>query len=364
MKTKLFILICFLLAGKIVYPQAVYIMPESGFHTFNACCGLFYDSGGPSADYSNNESGVVTFCPSVPGQFLSVTFFYFSTDLNDHLRVYNGNDTTLLLGNISGIGMSCIIFDSSDSTNGCLTFKFISDSNSTNTGWEASFVCTPEACTFPPGTNCTNPVIIPSFPYSGCYECTRCMVNDFQSQTGICNTGYAGEDRVYQYTTTGTETVCITMSNTTANSTLAVYSGCPGVTGSICLTPIPMVGNDSMQFTFPAAGTYYIIIDEPSGFSCYDLSIIPCTVGINETGINDSENISITQSTGQIILLWNSNGKPSVIRVYDCRGRLMHSEFTRENHAVFSTVSLAEGMYFVTVNGEGKNSMTKKFVKM
>src|SRR6266496_5056632 len=222
-KTIKLILLCFFLAGKIVYsqsvhttPQAVYIMPSTGVYTYNTCCGLFYDSGGPSANYSNNEYGLATFCPSIPGQYLSVTFFSFSSNFNDHLIIFNGMDTNSSpLANLSGPGISCTRIESGDSS-GCLTFLFTSDATSTSIGWEASFACVPAPCTAVPGTDCANPVIIPSIPHSGCSDCTTCMGNEYNASTpGTCSVSpnNMGDDITYQYTATDPECLNITLNN-------------------------------------------------------------------------------------------------------------------------------------------------------
>lgn len=366
MKTKLLILICLLAAVRCVNAQTIISMPISGTQTVITCNGLFYDSGGPSGNYSNNESGVFTICPDTAGQYVSVSLTSLATEAAfDVLSVYNGTSITspILAPSPLSDNLTCLSPMTSSDTSGCLTFRFITNGSNTQPGWAGNVGCTwtPSATT-PVGSGCSNPVIIPSIPFTDSSRCNQCMGNLYQTHSGICNSTYAGQDRTYRYTTSGPETDCITMSNTTGNPTLAIYMGCPGA-GGVCLTPTPMVGNNTMQFTFPSAGTYYIIIDELSGFSCYDLSITPCAIGIDEASSSSSENISIIQNalTEQITFQWKSE-TASTISVIDCMGRLMCTANFNEGVASFSTASWAHGIYFVKVKGE-KEERVAKFVK-
>ncbi|HLG35518.1 MAG TPA: T9SS type A sorting domain-containing protein [Bacteroidia bacterium] len=366
MKTKLLILIFLLAAVRSVKAQTIINMPISGTQTVTTCHGIFYDSGGAGGNYSNNENGVLTICPDTAGQYVSVSITSFATEAAfDVLSVYNGTSITspiLAPSPLSG-NLTCLSPLTSSDTSGCLTFRFITNGSNTQSGWIGNVGCTwSPTVTTPVGATCANPVVIPSVPFTDSAQCTQCMLNDYTNQSGICNTTYAGEDRVYVYTTTAPETDCITMSNTTGNPALAIYMNCPGA-GGTCLTPTPMVGNNTMQFTFPSAGTYYIIIDEASGYSCYDLSITPCAIGIDETSMSSSENISIIQNplTEQITFSWK-NVAASTISVIDCLGRLMSTANTNEGVASFSTASWARGIYFVKVKGE-KEERVAKFVK-
>jgi hypothetical protein len=216
------------------------------------------------------------------------------------------------LANLSGPGISCTRIESGDSS-GCLTFKFISDGTSTSIGWEASFACVPAPCTAVPGTDCANPVIIPSIPYSGCSDCTTCMGNEYNASTpGTCSVSpnNMGDDITYQYTATGPECLNITLNNVPVITTsLQVYQGCPGA--GICLAYFDSAVNNTLngQVILPGAGTYYIIIDTWNAMSiCYDIDITPCLIGIDEASINGNENISVLYTVpDQVIIGWNNS---------------------------------------------------------
>jgi len=130
--------------------------------SFTTSGGNFYDAGGPSGDYMDNQSDitpsggtVVTLYPSTPGAKVSVTFNSFHTQtrymefgnygkfVDDILYVYNGNSTSAnQIGALQGqAGLGTITSTASD---GSLTFKFVSHAPydappfGTRSGWSAT----------------------------------------------------------------------------------------------------------------------------------------------------------------------------------------------------------------------------------
>ncbi len=370
MKAKQFFLLCFLLAGKISYSQLVYNMPATGTQTDTVCGGIFYDSGGPAANYANSANGILVFYPAIAGQFVMMTFTSIGLgDATDRLRIFSGTDTTTVpLFNVAGPTSSAgcgATLVSTDSACGCLTVHFQSGSTFNASGWRALLYCNPTISIIPPGTNCANPVSISSIPFTDSNQCTECMLNDYQTQSGICNVGYAGEDKVYRYTATGPETVCITTYNATGNTTLAIYSGCPGA-GGFCITPTPMVGNDSLQITFPGAGTYYIIVDATSGFSCYSLDIVSCIVGINENKNPKDGVLIFPNPAANELRIENADLRIKVIEFYNTIGKKV---FQFQNPGLKSQISvdiskLPSGIYFIRMTDADNKSVTGKFVRM
>ena len=105
----------------------------------NACGGMFYDSGGPSGQYADNQFFTATFC-APPGQYISFNFTAFNTEaIFDLLDVYNGPNTAApLIGSYSGTtGPGTII----SSLGGCITFVFESDNSVFLSGWAATITC-------------------------------------------------------------------------------------------------------------------------------------------------------------------------------------------------------------------------------
>ena len=97
--------------------------------TFNQCSGVFYDSGGDSANYANDEDFVVTICPDGPDQFIQLDFTLFSTQMNlDVMTIYDGDDTTApVIGTYSGGGAANnpgTVSASTTSGTGCITIQF------------------------------------------------------------------------------------------------------------------------------------------------------------------------------------------------------------------------------------------------
>ena len=107
------------------------------------CGGNFVDSGGTTGAYSNNENITTTICPTNPGDLVTVTFSSFSLEsCCDSLQIYDGNSTAAtLLGTYTGTTLPPAY--TSTAANGCLTFRFTSDSSVTQTGWISNITCAP-----------------------------------------------------------------------------------------------------------------------------------------------------------------------------------------------------------------------------
>jgi len=255
-----------------------FIQPTTGTVNYSACGGTFYDSGGPSGDYTNGESGTAVFCPSTPGMFVQATFSSFLSENSlDVLTIYNGNSTAApVIGTYSGANIPCSI--TSTAVNGCLTFKFISDGSVTYSGWVATISCVGSAPPSPAGSTCGNAPSI-SLPYSATGQTTTCYGNDYtNSSTGSCATLYeSGEDHVYALTVGSGTCVGISLTNCNTSSIgYQVYQGCPGSVGTTCVGSNGGSNPLSGTVTLPSAGTYYIIVDTWSSPSSanYDISVI------------------------------------------------------------------------------------------
>ena len=103
------------------------------------CGGNFYDSGGDSGNYSNNESNTTTVYPYVAGGTVTVDFTMVDITAGDVLTVYDGpNNSYPSLGNVTTAPVS---FTSTD-TSGTLTFVFTSNASGAGNGWAADVTCT------------------------------------------------------------------------------------------------------------------------------------------------------------------------------------------------------------------------------
>ncbi len=113
--------------------------------TVTTCIGLFYDSGGESGDYNNDEDFVMTFLPGAAGTNIIVEFEQFDVEYNadcnyDWLRIYDGTTTSApLIGEYCGTDSPGTI--EADNEDGALTFEFHSDFSVTEPGWKAVISC-------------------------------------------------------------------------------------------------------------------------------------------------------------------------------------------------------------------------------
>ncbi|WP_298534301.1 fibronectin type III domain-containing protein [uncultured Algibacter sp.] len=99
----------------------------------------FYDSGGPTGNYSNGENTTTTIHPKTMDERVRVVFNSFLVEsCCDRLRIYDGPDTqSPLLGTYrSNPGMLVSTHES-----GALTFLFTSDGSVTSFGWDATVIC-------------------------------------------------------------------------------------------------------------------------------------------------------------------------------------------------------------------------------
>ena len=123
----------------------VYTMTDGSIDT---CNGLFYDSGGATGNYPDNENYTFTICPDTDGQVIQLDFTSFETQTNaDILSIYNASDATdpaTLIGDFSGFNTDdspgTIIATGTNPT-GCLTIVFTSSPGASFSGWQANISC-------------------------------------------------------------------------------------------------------------------------------------------------------------------------------------------------------------------------------
>ncbi len=122
--------------------NAEYLMSNQ---TVTICSAMFYDSGGPDQNYSNNEDLTMTFLPEFEGANIIVEFISFDVEFHancnyDWLKIYNGANTNApLIGTYCGTNSPGTI--EADNAAGALTFHFQSDFSVTRPGWEAVISC-------------------------------------------------------------------------------------------------------------------------------------------------------------------------------------------------------------------------------
>jgi murein DD-endopeptidase MepM/ murein hydrolase activator NlpD len=110
--------------------------PTSWVNT--SCSGIFQDTGGPNATYSNNENYTVTIAPPNASQ-ISMTFYWLDLEQGyDFLYLYDGASTNApLIGVYTGNQNPGTVMASS----GSLTIRFFSDGSVVKQGWSADWIC-------------------------------------------------------------------------------------------------------------------------------------------------------------------------------------------------------------------------------
>ncbi len=105
--------------------------------------GKFYDTGGQTGKYQNNENFILTLSPLDNTRKVRISFASFSIEEDwDYLYVYDGPDTNS--PQVSGspfTGTSITQVITSGHASGALTFRFYSDVYLTDDGWEAGISC-------------------------------------------------------------------------------------------------------------------------------------------------------------------------------------------------------------------------------
>ncbi len=144
------------------------------------CGGNYVDSGSTTAPYSGSENSIVTICPLVLGEEVTVTFTSFNTEATwDGIYVYSGSGIaapSVLMpsanpaGNaggpltLPGAYWGAAIpgpFTGIAANGGCLTFHFLSDPTQNNPGWLADVTCAPPPlCPKPINLTQTTPPVL------------------------------------------------------------------------------------------------------------------------------------------------------------------------------------------------------------
>lgn len=125
-------------------PDGPSIMPPD----LTTCIDTFYDSGGISGSYLNDENWIFSVCPTAPNTciIIDVNAMDIAQD-GDVLTIYNGTTSTgIVLGQYFGpVAGDQLVTDS-----GCFSIAFSSTAAGTAGGWDISWECTTTPCPIPP----------------------------------------------------------------------------------------------------------------------------------------------------------------------------------------------------------------------
>lgn len=229
-----------------------------------------------NSNYLQGLDGVFIFTPSASGN-ISVTLTSASTNVG--IMLYDGCP-------FIGSGSNCVANSQSASGNQSFctnvtsgnTYYLIVDRN-TVAGAIPSYSLTITApASGNTGATCATAVPI-SLPYTITNQTTLCKGDDYNNASPTsCGSVYeSGEDMVFSYTTASAQCIQIALSNTSSIAAgFTVYQGCPSSPSATCLGYVGG-GNVSGNFTLPAAGTYYIVVDSqsPPSFVTFNLDVTP-----------------------------------------------------------------------------------------
>ncbi len=159
---KTVLILCSIVFGERISAQPLEITasPAVTGQTYSTCNGILYASGGVSGSgYENGENWIITLCPDIPGDAITLDFITFNLNTTntstppannaDNFTIYDGNTTSApSLGTYTGNSLAGAIVSANPSnTSGCLTIEF--HSNNSGTGVFASIVTCETPCQRP-----------------------------------------------------------------------------------------------------------------------------------------------------------------------------------------------------------------------
>ncbi|MBI4646244.1 MAG: hypothetical protein HY738_06515, partial [Bacteroidia bacterium] len=308
--------------------------------TITTCSGNFYDSGGPSANYNDDEDYIMTFCTENENEYIKFVFNTFYTESYDRFYVYDGPDTlSPLIFRLSGQAVGSDVPPDIISSDSCITFWFDSDGSTTYSGWNATITCTPEPntiardycvgaahiCNLNGYTGKTSSFYNKDFPGN------MCDIDEGPSPCSLFLGNIHNNSWISFIASDTSATFEVTVSNCTLNEgiQLGVYSGTdcdnfallsdPQLTSGTVGDSTALYNNATHIVTVPfdcspaliPGNMYYIMIDGQSGDVC-DYSIA-ATSGVELAGVDISDtticygtSITIT-ATGGTNFIWSTS---------------------------------------------------------
>ncbi len=115
----------------------IFNMPINGTIEITTCAGLLYDDGGPDANYSNNCDGIAVIRPGLNGAMVHITGTFEVESNYDKIYIYDGESVSgTLIGTYTGTGSLDVV-----STLGALTVEFTSDNSVNKAGFALTLAC-------------------------------------------------------------------------------------------------------------------------------------------------------------------------------------------------------------------------------
>lgn len=146
--------------------------------------GNFYDTGGATGNYQNDERQLWLFQPA-GAQNITLNFTAFNLELNyDYLFIYDGADVNApLIGKYNATSPGTVT-----STGGSLVVEFRSDCGTTSPGWEVAYSSTTQADATPPTTSIASGPLWQTDDFS-------VNITDADNQSGVAQGYYLAGER-------------------------------------------------------------------------------------------------------------------------------------------------------------------------
>jgi len=366
-----------------------------GNGTVTVTNGTFYDSGGSTGQYGNNEDYIMTFTPAVLGQAMQFVFTAFETEANyDYLHIHDGPDVSSPEINGSPFngtsGPGTVV---STHQSGALTFHFDSDVSITKLGWAATFQSL--------GVLSCNPAALPE--------------EICQGNSSILLANASGGTGTYTFAWTPAETLSdptianpVATPDVTTTYTVSIDDGETIITGSVTVTvnPSPQVdlGADAticvyntitLDATVPGAVSYLwtpggyttptIVVDSTGvgigsvtysvvvtgandcqGTDAINITFDPCTM-IND--IFDNLSVSVYPNPATNVLNVNISGSAEAVEylLLNYQGQKVYSRtIGHVNGNIADQINLetfAPGIYYLRLNTNDNVSIKKIVIK-
>lgn len=233
-----------------------------------SCSGTLYDSGGAEGNYGSAQNFLFTICPQEFNQCILFDVQELALeDGFDFLNFYAGNDNNSnnliasLTGVISNNGFQI------QSNAECVTIEFTSDALITDTGFELTWQCSPDACA---GSSISNPTVINNIPFNE-NSSTCGAAATFANSPCTGDEFLNGPEVVYTYNAPGGTCAKIEVTNASENTGIAVFNGDPTDPNTTCVsrTTGGLISSANME----EPGTYYIVIANGSGCTDFEINI-------------------------------------------------------------------------------------------
>lgn len=259
--------------------------------TVTASNGVFYDTGGATGQYQNNENLTMTFMPIQAGSPLKFTFTAFDTENNyDKLWIYNGPDVNSpqfpgspFMGTVSPGTIT------STHASGAITFKFVSDNSITRAGWIANFVTLGPLGTnpaaYPPQICQGNAALLNAHAHGGSGNYTY----SWTPTTGLSNPTIANPIATPTETTTYTVTVSDGTTQQTGQVSLAVHNIQPVYLGQD--TTLCVWESITFNATIPNAVSYLWM---PGGITTPTMTCVGSVMGAGTHSVS----VTVTDVNG------------------------------------------------------------------